>query len=100
MIRYIVETISSKTDRNGNRYHFARVTSTLSGNSLVIDHVGDESNAASLVRRLTGADWSEVHRTESTLGLRDWSRANKAAVNNEPLYEHQITTEMLEGLNK
>ena len=49
MIRLIVETVSSLADINGNRYHFATVTSTKTGKYLNLDSVGGDSNAHYLI---------------------------------------------------
>lgn len=96
MIKYIVETVSSLTDTNGNRYHFATVTSVRTGNMLVIDSVGGDSNAGYLVRKLLGLDFSQVHCTNNSESIRQFNRMVKH--NSSGLYEHQVTAAMLRKL--
>ncbi len=98
MIKYIIDTVSSLRDVNGNCYHFARITSTKTGNSLVIDSVGGESNAPSLVRSKLDLDFSEIHYTNTWESKRDWQRMSKFA--SSGLYEHDITATMLRRLNR
>ena len=99
MIKYIIHTDTSATDINGNRYHFARVTSTRTGKSLVIDSVGGDSNAPALVHRALNLDWSELHYTNSTHRKRDWQRMRNFATRGN-LYEHDVTAKMLRALNR
>lgn len=95
MIRFLIETTSSKSDMYGNRYHFATITSTKTGLDLRVKSIGGESNARALVRKNTDAEWSEIHATESTLPIREFNRAAKfhenGATVRPALYEHQIT---------
>lgn len=64
MIRFIVETFSSAFDRSGNRSHCATITSTLTGKSLQVCHVGGPRNVPGIVRNLLACDWSSVHAIE------------------------------------
>ena len=98
MIKYIIDTISSLRDVNGNCYHFARITSTKTGHSLVIDSVGGDSNAPALVRRLLDLDFSQIHNTNTYEAKRDWQRMSKFA--SSGLYEHDVTATMLCRLNR
>lgn len=98
MIKYIVHTVSSETDTNGNRYHFARITSTKTGNSLVIDGVGGDANARILVKSALGLDFEEVHAINSTERKRDWQRMSSFAKSG--LYEYDITPTQLRRLNR
>jgi len=51
-IRYVVHTISSKTDQNGNRHHSAEVYRCSDGRRVTIKNVGGESNAYHIVRQM------------------------------------------------
>lgn len=97
MIRFIIETTSSKTDVYGNRYHFATITSTKTGKYLQLDHVGGPSNAAGLVRRtVPGIGWDEIHSVNSDEAIRRFNELRK--YRKSALYEHQVTAEMLAAL--
>ena len=100
MIRFIVETVSSKTDINGNRYHFATVTSTKTGKTLNLASVGGDSNAVRLVKSKLDLDWSEIHSTNQTEMIRDWNRMNSFDYRKEALYEHQVDATMLKRLER
>ena len=92
MIRFLIDTVSSLTDVNGNRYHFATITSTKTGKSVRVKQIGGESNARGMVRNLTGADWSEIHCTESDLKIRQFDRARARHQHDiGAKYEHEIT---------
>ena len=115
-IKYIVETTSVWHKTNGYSSHFARITSTKTGKSIVIDGVGGESNAAALLFRTPedgtkppAHDWSEVYKVQVWEDTeREWKRRNKFA-NGSPLdesgygckvYEHTITPAMIRRLNR
>ncbi len=98
MIKYIIDTVSSLRDINGNCYHFARITSTKTGHSLVIDSVGGDNNANYLVMRLLKLDYSQIHYTNTWEAKRDWQRMSKFA--SSGLYEHTVTAKMLRALNR
>jgi hypothetical protein len=99
MIKYIVETTSSYSDLNGNTYHFARITSTKTNRSLVIDSIGGSSNAAGLLFRLKVAnDWSEVYDVQKWEKKREWQRLAKFAKN--ATYEGNVTAKMIRALNR
>ena len=51
-IKYVVHTISSRTDINGNRYHSAAVYRCSDGRCVTVRNVGGESNAYHLVRQM------------------------------------------------
>ena len=100
MIKYIVETTSAWRKTNGYSSHFARITSTKTKRSLVIDNVGGRDNAASLLFRLGVVnDWSEVYATQHFEdSVRDFNRqAQNASVG---LYEHNVTAAMIRKLNR
>lgn len=84
-IRFIVETITSERDRNGNCYHFARITSTLTGRSLSVQ-VGGNGNARALVKAV-GDTWDSLHSVEITIPKRQWQQHASEAVS---MYEHEI----------
>jgi hypothetical protein len=98
MIRFIVKTVSSRTDVNGNRYHFATITSTKTGKYINLDSVGGDSNAHGLVRKLLDTDWEEIYSTNQSEMVRDWQRMNKW--HKDGLYEHQVTAVMLRKLER
>jgi hypothetical protein len=48
---FIVETFSRKRDTNGNTYHCARITSTLTGRALILRSLNDVNQAYRIVRK-------------------------------------------------
>ena len=100
MIKYIVETTSAWHKTNGYSSHFARITSTKTKRSLVIDNVGGRDNAASLLFRLgVITDWSEVYETARwEESVREFDRKAKYA--SVGLYEHNVTAAMIRKLNR
>ena len=99
MIKYIIETTSSYSDLNGNTYHFARITSTKTKRSLVLD-VGGASNAEGLLFRLKVTnDWSEVYVVQTWHKRRDWQRLAKFA-KQPAVYEGNVTAKMIRALNR
>ena len=91
MIRFLIHTVSSLTDTYGNRYHYATITSTKTGNDLRVKSLGGESNARHLVRTKTDADWSEINSTEADMKIREFNRCRKFHENDSAKYEHEIT---------
>ncbi len=99
MIRYIVETVSSKRDVYGNCYHYAVITSTKTGKKLIIKHCGGPDNAKHYVHKV--ADWSEMHATETIYPIRRYNQyAEYAEKEPHSFYEHELTDEMLLGIEK
>lgn len=96
-IRFIVDTVSSARDVNGNRYHFADITSVRSGRRLRV-LVDGASNARVAVKRALALDWSEIHSTESEIPKRQWQEASK--VWPPPLYEHDVSEDTLRELER
>lgn len=90
MIRYIVETITSERDVNGNCYCFAVVTSTKT-KARILFNTGGKSNAIHDVMRLLDLTWKDVYEVQVTLPKRRWREYAKAVT----LYEHELTPEML-----
>ena len=89
-IKYIVDTVTSARDVSGNRYHLAIITSTATGKFMPIVSVGGDQNAAHLVREITGADWPEIHTTNTTIAKREFKRLNDHHRSKGAKYEHQI----------
>jgi|TARA_R110002167_G_C12246365_1_gene611453 hypothetical protein len=99
MIKYIIETTSCYSDLNGNTYHFARITSTKTKNSLVLD-VGSASNAEGLLFRLKVTnDWSEIYVVQTWYKTREWQRLAKFA-KQPAVYEGNVTAKMVRALNR
>jgi hypothetical protein len=96
MIRFIVETVSSATDTNGNRYHFATVTSTKTGRYLYLDSVGGDSNAHSLIKSTLELDWEEIHSSNCTESIRRFNEIKR--YRKQSHYEHEITLKILKAL--
>lgn len=99
-IKYIVETTSAWHKTNGNSSHFARITSTKTKKSLVIDQVGGERNAVGLMFKLgVIKDWTEVYDTQH------WAESvtsfNQQAKNaSQGLYVGAVTAAMIRKLNR
>jgi hypothetical protein len=100
LIKYIVETTSSYSDLNGNTYHFARITSTKTKRSLVIDGVGGTRNAVAMLFVLKVAnDWSELYEVQTWHKRRDWQRLAKFTKPGA-IYEGNVTAKMVRALNR
>ena len=106
MIKYIVQTTTSVRDYNGNCYHFARITSTKTGKSIVIDGIGGDDNAAALLLRTpddgtkpVAAGWHEIHSFQAWARKRDWQRMSKIRMAGK-VFEHEVTPKMLRALNR
>ena len=100
MIRFIVKTVSSRTDVNGNRYHFCIITTTQDRQrSLIVKDIG-ESNGKGMLRS-AGLDWEEIYSVEYTLPIREFNRRKKMHENGESAYwEHEVTAEMILDLER
>lgn len=70
MIRFIVHTKTSRTDRHGNRYHLTTVTSTKTGARLTFVAYGDRNGCDIL--RYAGLEWAELYVADSELPYRRW----------------------------
>lgn len=98
-IRFLVHTVSSAADSSGNRRQWARITSTVSGRSLVVLDT-TESNArimACHACELLGLNgcYPEVHDTSADrVPARHW----KASVPKQGVYEHLVTPQMIADL--
>ena len=116
MIKYIIHTTSSYNDYYGNTYHFARITSTKTGKSLVIKQIGGKDNAAHLLLRRNDwgssvenpngkplvNDWREIYSAQQWEKKREWQRLEKFAQGSDgsKVYEHEVTPTMIRRLNR
>ena len=108
MIKYIVHTTSAYSDLNGNTYHFAKITSTKTGKSLVVSPVGGVDNAAHLLLRRNGDskplvnDWREIYSAQSWEKKREWQRLERFAQNRSvaKYYEGDVTATIIRRLNR
>ena len=108
MIKYIVHTTSSYNDYYGNTYHFARITSTKTGKSLVIKQIGGRDNAAHLLFRSNDNskplvnDWREIYSVQQWEKKREYQRLEKFAQGSDgsKVYEHEVTATMIRRLNR
>ena len=108
MIKYIVHTTSSYNDYYGNTYHFARITSTKTGKSLVIKQIGGRDNAAHLLFRCNDNskplvnDWREIYSAGQWEKKREYQRLEKFAQGSDgsKVYEHEVTATMIRRLNR
>ena len=113
-IKYIVHTTSSYSDLNGNTYHFARITRTSTGKSLVITEVGGTSNAASLLfdrqhkdgTKPLAASWSEIYTVQVWEKRKEWERMKNWANGFDgsdisgSVSEWKVTPAMIRALNR
>lgn len=93
-IRFIIETVSSAPDVNGNTYHRSCITSTMTGKSIVFEADG-RRNAFLTMYHITG-DWESLHCIsweEKSIRRFKQSRSSER-------YEYSITTSELLGLEK
>ncbi len=78
MIKYIVEALYSKMDRNGNCYWAMRVTDTETGKTVEGTVSGGESNIDSASRMMVSMQSNERHFSTSMLGVREFEQLTKA----------------------
>ena len=108
MIKYIVHTTSAYSDLNGNTYHFAKITSTKTGKSLVVNSVGSPGNATHFLFRRNGntkplvSDWSEVYAVQSWEKKKEWMRLSHhtKGFDGDQHYEGDVTATMIRRLNR
>lgn len=98
MIRFIIETYTSKSDTYGNQYHFATVTSAQTGKHIHITHVGGPSNIHGKVKSMLNLDWPELHSTNIEYPIRRWNEVKKWIVDGVP--EHKFTADILAQLEQ
>lgn len=94
----IVQIVSSATDSNGNRYHFAVFYNPAKGrqHSVALE-VGGESNARHIAYKLAGNDYEGTLCFEQTLTKREWQRA-KAFAKVETYEGSEKATDLLRSL--
>ena len=108
MIKYIVHTTSSHNDYYGNSYHFAQITSTKTGKSLVVNSVASPGNAAHLLLRRNGdskplvSDWSEMYAVHRWEKKQEWIRLahHTKGFDGDQHYEADVTATMIRRLNR
>lgn len=98
-IRFIVITHTSASDGNGNRYHFARVTSTATGKSLTFESGGEE-NAQHMVGRAIGDHcYPSIYALGRTIPKKQWrGMVRDAEKNNGGSLPHTVTSETILAL--
>lgn len=101
-VRFIVHTVSSRPDSFGNRSHWARITSTISGRSMLVCNVGGEENVRIEAQRALASIGAEDnypavinHTTE--VPMRQWKGGLE---NSTAVYESQLTAELLLALEQ
>lgn len=98
-IRFLVHTVSSKPDGNGNRYHWCSITSTLTGRTLNVRDIG-ETNGPLLVsqflREVMPSCWDAMHCTSATTGYRQWGQS----VPSSAVYENHVTADTIRALEQ
>jgi hypothetical protein len=77
MLRYLGHTLSTETDRNGNRYHIERLTMVHDGSSITVPHASS-GNVRYMLRNV-GVSAHEIYDTDATVGKRDLANAEKYA---------------------
>ena len=73
-IKFIVDTVMSKSDIYGNRYGYSVVTSTETGKSMTL-RTPCHGNTTALLRR--NWEWDEINGSESELPIRQWNSLSK-----------------------
>lgn len=101
MIKYIVHTVCSESDSDGNIYRYANITSTKQKKMLTVSNVGgDENIVAKLFELGAISDWDEVYSVNSTKPVREWRRWSASAAEEPRLLESQLTMTMLRRLSR
>lgn len=97
MIKYIVHTVSSKKDGNGNTYHYCHIVPTdtsLKSFTFVAD---GPTNGASMLRKELGLSWSDVYDAYSSdMPIRRFN----AKIKGINLYEYELNRAKIESLFK
>lgn len=97
-VRFIVDTYTQAPDRYGNVARWARITSTVTGRSLQVQHVGGANNVPSDVykaidtRRPNFDPWPSIHYTEHEVPRRYWKPPT------EGVFESELTRQLILGL--
>ncbi len=90
-IKFLVHTVSSERDRNGNCYHFCTITRTSDRSKRTTFTADCHNSGGFLVRQLFGLDWSEVYETEASVSIRCFNLLHKKVTR----YQHNVTKAML-----
>lgn len=96
-IRFIVHTVTSERDSNGNTYHFATVRSTITGKTLNVVGVGGSSNVPGRVMKVAG-DWDCLDCSDTILPKRQHQFIEKRLPSG--VMEHLLTAEMIANLER
>ena len=98
-IRFVVVTNSTWHKSNGYSSHISAITSTKTGKRLVIDDIGGEGNARSLLEKHAGAcNYPEVMSIGRDMPLKQWRAYRADQTHNGSVYEHDVTAEMITAL--
>lgn len=103
-IRFLLEVYSSAFDRNGNREHWARITSTLTGNTATVLDVSAQGNVRA--RLGTACESYGIDRYAPTvttievadIPIREWKASRPSP--KLSISESDITGELLAGLDE
>ena len=85
VIKFIIETVTSSRDVNGNRYHIAVVTRT-DNHECFRTIVGGDSNAQHYAR-CAGLEWSELYNVQRVVSKRTYKWTSKNVGYREPELE-------------
>ncbi len=91
-IYFIVERFSSKRDTNGNTYHCARITSTLTGRNVMLRSMDDKNQAYHLTNKYCselGRDDAVLESNIEKLPKRYLNRLNDVAL--RAMWAHEFT---------
>lgn len=99
MIRFIIETVSSRRDINGNRYHYATITSTATEKRLKVRDIGGPSNARGMVMNANPAYCGELYSVEREIPIREFDRARRFHETGA-FMEHEVTATMICDLER
>ena len=85
MIKFIIETVTSSRDVNGNCYHISIITRTDNGEHFRTD-VGGKDNALFYARR-TGLEFNELYNVQCVVSKKDFKWASRDVGYREPELE-------------
>ena len=94
-VRFIVETIASAADRDGNIYRYGVITATTTGRRLLVSSVGGDENLTYMARRAIDASgYPTVYAIPVTIPKTLWKRKNPSSA---PM-EHEISDDDIRNL--
>lgn len=96
-IRFIATTYTSEQDRYGNCFHYARITSTLTGKYLWVRNVGGDNNARILVQHALNPEHLEhsaCYEVHIMLPKRKWQACEPV----NSYYESEVTPALILNL--